>query len=162
MKHKKYWNGEEKKLETKTLSPNWISILMSLSMSTNSHRYLSLSSGGTSAMCSQASRPTYYSDIKHYDMSHYLDYSFKSGQLRKGFCCFNQQPSVKNQVANWLLLVKNITKGRVCFWIWLWLWFGVDAFMCDKEEEDCYEHPHDGNWSGKRPEGPGVLDCIKG
>ena len=32
--------------------------------------------------------------------------------------------------------------------------------MCDKEEEDCQEHPHDGNWSGKRPEGPGMLDCI--
>ena len=61
-----------------------------------------------------------------------------------------------------LILVKNITKGRLCFWIWLWFWFGVDAFVCDKEEEDCYEHPHAGNWSGKRPEGPGVLDCIKG
>ena len=42
----------------------------------------------------------------------------------------------------------NITKGRtVCFWIWLWFWFGVGAFVCDKEEEDCQEHPHDGNWT---------------
>ena len=25
--------------------------------------------------------------------------------------------------------------------------------MCDKEEEDCWEHSHDVNWT--------VLDCIK-
>ena len=33
------------------------------------------------------------------------------------------------------------------FWIWLRFWFGVGAFLCDKEEEDWWEHPHDGNWT---------------
>ena len=33
--------------------------------------------------------------------------------------------------------------------------------MCDEEEEDSQEEPHDGNWTVRRPEETSVLDSLK-
>ena len=37
------------------------------------------------------------------------------------------------------------------FWIWFrtwcWFWFGEGAIMCDEEELESQEEPHDGNWT---------------
>ena len=49
----------------------------------------------------------------------------------------NPKALINGRTVCQLLLVKNITKGKLCFWFWPWFWFGVGAFMCNDEEEDC-------------------------